>query len=118
MKTPTHDEIAVKAHSLWKDRGCPEGIDNEIWLEAENQLRGDQPPGPESRGSFSRRVQTEAAAESRDEFHLSSATTEQEAIQAALQKKDARTPQVPHHTGPKGKPAPPGKPLYDKPHSA
>jgi hypothetical protein len=118
MNQPTHDEIAVKAHSLWKDRGCPEGIDNEIWLEAEKQLRGDQPPGRESRDTFTRRASAEAAAESRDDFHLSPAATEQQAIRAALQKQDARAPQTPHHTGPKGKPVPPGKPLYDRPHSA
>ncbi len=118
MKNPSHDEIAVKAHGLWKDRGCPEGIDNEIWLEAERQLRDGGKPGPESGDAFKRRVQAEAAAESRDEFHLSAATTEQQAIQAAVQKQAARAPQVPHHTSPKGKPAPPGKPLYDKPHSA
>lgn len=118
MNQPTHDEIATAAHSLWKDRGCPEGIDNEIWLEAEQQLRGRRPPAPESRADFARRTQVEAAAQSRDEFHLSPAASEQQAIRAALQKKDARAPQSPQHTGPKGKPAPPGKPLYDRPHSA
>jgi hypothetical protein len=118
MNTPTHDEIAVKAHSLWKDRGCPEGIDNEIWLEAEQQLRGGKPPGTESAESFKRRAQTEAAAESREEFHLPAGTSEQQAIKAAMQKQDARAPQTPTHTAPKNKPAPPGKPLYDRPHSS
>lgn len=92
MNQPTHDEIAAKAHSLWKDRGCPEGIDNEIWLEAERQLRGDQPPGRETEEEFTRRATVEAAAESRDEFHLSPAASEQQAIQAALQKQSARPP--------------------------
>jgi hypothetical protein len=114
MNTPTHDEIAVKAHSLWKDRGCPEGIDNEIWLEAEQQLRGGKPPGTESAESFKRRAQTEAAAESREEFHLPAGTSEQQAIKAAMQKQDARAPQVPHHTGPKAKPAETGKPVWKK----
>jgi hypothetical protein len=118
MNQPTHEEIAAKAHTLWKDRGCPEGIDNEIWLEAEKQLRAGEPPGRESRDAFTRRATAEAAAESRDEFHLSPAASEQQAIRAALQKQDARAPQVPHHTGPKGKPAETGKPLWDKPHSA
>src|SRR4051812_48077423 len=65
MKELSHDEIAIAAHSIWKDRGCPEGIDNEIWLEAERQLRDGRPPGTESREGFQRRAQTEAAAESR-----------------------------------------------------
>jgi hypothetical protein len=86
MNQPTHDEIALKAHSLWKDRGCPEGIDNEIWFEAERQLRGENPPGAETAGGFTRRAQTEAAAESRDDYHLSATTSEQQAIQAAVQK--------------------------------
>lgn len=84
MKEPTHDEIAIAAHSLWKDRGCPEGIDNEIWLEAERQLRGSRPPGAESSENFSRRIQAEAAAESRDEYNLAAGTTEQQAIRAAI----------------------------------
>lgn len=76
MKDPTHDDIARKAHDLWKDRGCPSGIDNEIWLEAERQLRDD----------FTSRVQEEAAAESRDEFNLPSTMSDQQAIKAAVQK--------------------------------
>lgn len=76
MKKPTHDDIALKAHTLWKDRGCPAGIDDEIWLEAERQAHEE----------FTRRAQTEAAAESRDEFHLSGSLSDQEAIQAAVQR--------------------------------
>ena len=109
MHQPTHDEIAIKAHSLWKDRGCPEGIDNEIWLEAERQLRGDQPPGRESRDAFTRRAIAEAAAESRDEFHLSPAASEQQAIRAALQKQPARTSVAKPQRGAQGKTAPSGK---------
>lgn len=36
---PTHLEIAVEAEVLWRQRGCPHGLDREIWLEAERQLR-------------------------------------------------------------------------------
>lgn len=36
---PTHLEIAAEAEVLWRQRGCPHGVDNEIWLEAERQLR-------------------------------------------------------------------------------
>ncbi|MFY9924847.1 MAG: DUF2934 domain-containing protein [Opitutaceae bacterium] len=35
---PTHLEIAAEAEVLWRQRGCPSGQDNEIWLEAERQL--------------------------------------------------------------------------------
>ena len=76
MQDPTHDDIARKAHTLWKDRGCPAGIDNEIWLEAEHQARRE----------FTARMQAEAAAESRDEFGLPSTMSDQQAIKAAVQK--------------------------------
>jgi hypothetical protein len=82
MKEPSHDEISIAAHSLWKDRGCPAGIDTDIWLEAERQLRRGQTSG-ESR-EFARRAQAEAAAESRAEYNLSSSTSDQQAIDAAM----------------------------------
>lgn len=34
----THDEIAVLAYTLWKQRGCPHGSSDEDWFEAEAQL--------------------------------------------------------------------------------
>jgi len=36
---PSHDEISEHARSLWQSRGQPEGQDNEIWLDAERELR-------------------------------------------------------------------------------
>lgn len=36
---PSHDEIAGRARQLWSDYGQPSGRDEEIWLEAERQLR-------------------------------------------------------------------------------
>jgi len=39
---PAHHEIAAVAHTLWNKRGCPSGRDEEIWLEAELQLRRPQ----------------------------------------------------------------------------
>jgi hypothetical protein len=36
--TPTHDQIAQRAREIWERRGCPQGQDREIWLEAEAQL--------------------------------------------------------------------------------
>lgn len=32
------DEIALRAHQLWCQQGCPEGHDLDNWLEAERQL--------------------------------------------------------------------------------
>jgi hypothetical protein len=41
---PTREQVQVLAHAIWMDRGCPQGCDVEIWLEAERQLRAQ--PGP------------------------------------------------------------------------
>jgi hypothetical protein len=35
---PSHEEIATRAEALWREKGCPQGCDDEIWLEAERQL--------------------------------------------------------------------------------
>lgn len=109
---PTHDEITRHARELWQDQGCPAGRDTELWLEAERQLQAG------GKAAFIERAAAETAAESVVEFSISPAPAEQEAIRAALQKQDARAPQVPHQTGPKAKPAPPGKPIWPTGHSA
>ena len=36
---PTREQVQELAHAIWTDRGCPQGCDVEIWLEAERQLR-------------------------------------------------------------------------------
>jgi hypothetical protein len=119
MNTPTHDEIALQAEQLWRKRGCPGGRDEEIWFEAERQLSKDSPPEAGRKAdSFTNRAKAETAAESVVEYQISPAVSEQEAINAALQKQAARAPQVPHHLGPKAKPPESGKPLWDKPHSS
>src|SRR5688572_1584376 len=106
MNTPTHEEISRHARTLWQDRGCPEGIDTEIWLEAERQLAWDTAvadrgkPGP---GSFTERAKAETAAESMVEYHISPAVSEEKAIKAA-QVKEARTPKTPARSAPKPKP--------------
>lgn len=43
-KPPTQQQIAALAHELWLARGCPNGSDLDIWLEAERQLTGSAPP--------------------------------------------------------------------------
>lgn len=39
----SHEEISRRAQELWRQYGCPQGRDDEIWFEAERQLRGTQP---------------------------------------------------------------------------
>jgi hypothetical protein len=45
---PSHKEIATRAEALWRDKGSPQGCDDELWLEAERQLC--HRPGPEGEG--------------------------------------------------------------------
>lgn len=33
---PTHEEIAALAYFLWQARGCPDGVSEEDWFNAEN----------------------------------------------------------------------------------
>jgi hypothetical protein len=47
-EVPTHDQITERARKLWEDYGCPEGRDEEIWLEAERQLSTPTTPEPGS----------------------------------------------------------------------
>ena len=119
MNTPTHEEIALQALNLWQERGRPAGCDTEIWLEAERQASaGPRPSAVPNADAFTTSVRAETAAESVVEYHLSSAESEQDAILAALQKQEARAPQVAHHTGPRAKPPETGKPLWNQPHSS
>jgi hypothetical protein len=37
---PLHDAISRQAEKLWRRYGCPQGRDDEIWLEAEGQVLG------------------------------------------------------------------------------
>ena len=113
MKTPTYDEISKEAQRLWENRGCPTDRDTEIWLEAERKLNEEPPTN-----TFTARATAEAASESEVENLLSPAESEQMSIQAAVQKENARAPQVPRHTGPKPKTAETGKPLWNRPHSS
>jgi hypothetical protein len=34
----SHEEISGKAQALWRQKGCPDGQDDLIWLEAEKAL--------------------------------------------------------------------------------
>jgi hypothetical protein len=37
--TPTEEEIAALARTLWEARGCPEGLPQEDWFRAERALK-------------------------------------------------------------------------------
>jgi hypothetical protein len=41
-----HEQIAARAEKLWRDRDCPAGSDEAIWLEAESQLQGEAESRP------------------------------------------------------------------------
>ncbi|MEY4939556.1 MAG: hypothetical protein RIQ93_1291 [Verrucomicrobiota bacterium] len=34
------EEISRRAEQLWRERNCPNGCDDQIWLEAESELQG------------------------------------------------------------------------------
>jgi len=132
MNTPTHEEVAIRAYHNWQHRGSPAERDTDIWLEAERQLTEKSSAAKsdatahetlasvsaKGAATWAERVKSETAAESVVEYHISPAVSDEEALKAALQKKEARTPQVAHHTGPRGKPPESGKPLWNKPHSS
>ncbi len=68
-----HDAISQRARQIWHDRGCPEGQDVEIWLEAERDLVGrgvvrPAPPEPATPRRAQRRGQV--AADEIDEREL------------------------------------------------
>lgn len=132
MKTHSHQDISDRAYHLWLERGRPHGRDVEFWHEAEQRLR-EETAGESSNGSSEKghstseskgasaladRLKSETAAESAVEFHISPPVSDDEAVKAALQKKEARAPQMPTHTGPKQKPPETGKPLWNQPHSS
>ncbi|PTX95567.1 DUF2934 domain-containing protein [Opitutus sp. ER46] len=41
-----HEQIAARAEKLWRDRNCPAGSDEAIWLEAESQLQAEAEARP------------------------------------------------------------------------
>ncbi|MDB6169280.1 MAG: hypothetical protein JWM88_2144 [Verrucomicrobia bacterium] len=120
MNTSTHDEIAQRAYQIWQDYGCPNGRDEDIWFEAEQQLQQGTPEFRQRLASTSMvdRLKAETAAESIAEFHISPAISEDQAVKAALQKKQARGPKVPVKNGSRPEPTESGKPLWSTSHSA
>src|SRR3954463_5257859 len=59
-----HEVIARRAEKIWRDRSCPAGSDDAIWLEAESQLQGEAESKPVS-GTPSRPYTDEAARQIR-----------------------------------------------------
>jgi hypothetical protein len=107
MSKPTHDEIARKAYQLWQDRGRLHGTDTEIWLEAEHALAAE-----------SDRSSAKASTPTTIKAPPTATLPDKQTAVAEQQKVAARAPQVPHQTPPVAKPAPPGKPIWDKPRGA
>lgn len=36
---PIHDEVTKRAQEIYMEKGCPQGQDDQIWLQAEIELR-------------------------------------------------------------------------------
>ena len=146
--SPTEQEISQRARKIWNDRGQPTGQDTQIWLEAEKQLKtpvaaNNVPSATEGRGNGKSqaaktpadpkpadlkpksdssgqtdRLRGEMASESEVEYQITPAPSDDEAIKAALQRREAREPKIPHTNAPHAKPPETGKPVWPKPHSS
>ncbi len=47
--TLTHDQIADRARAIWEKRGRPQGEDEKIWREAEDELKHEIGRGAQTR---------------------------------------------------------------------
>lgn len=106
----SHEKIARRAYQMWQAAGCPDGTHDEHWFDAERELarRADGEP----------RDQNPAVGHEKHPPISPAVAAHQQTIQAEVQKQAARSPQTPATHAPKPKPAPTGKPVWDKPHSA
>jgi hypothetical protein len=59
-----HEQIAARAEKLWRERSCPAGSDDAIWLEAESQLQAEAEAQPVA-GTPSRQYTDEPAIPTR-----------------------------------------------------
>jgi len=116
INSPSHEEIARRAQEIWHDRGCPNGNDTAIWLEAERELADSHAAHDTDLAE-----PVEAAPVTR-RSHGSDApppSPGEMAAKASIQKEAARAPQLQHgKNAPKLAPTESGKPLWDKPHSS
>ena len=49
--TPHPDKILALGFHLYIEKGCPEGAESEVWLEAERMLRQENVAGGDTQGS-------------------------------------------------------------------
>jgi hypothetical protein len=115
---PTHEDVARRAYEYWQQQGSPDGRDQEIWFEAERQLATEatalKSSLPEWQSDRAKQTETAAtpAPSSQDAAHPAA-----QPKVSQQQKKEARSPQLPHKNAPKVTPPESGKPLWDRPHS-
>ncbi len=117
--SPSHEDIARRAHEIWTSRGSPAGYDIGHWLEAERELNVAAFETRQSEKHLSATPPAPHAAEHSHATGASAPSPDELAAKAALQKQAARSPQLQHgHNAPKSAPTESGKPLWDKPHSS
>ncbi len=109
MNKPTHEEIAELAHRFWQESGPAGGDATQNWLDAERELSSSA-----GNSSVSPTRTPHAPGPTLGESHSAQAIAER----ATQQKKEAREPKFPTHTGPKSSPPESGKPLWNQPHSS
>jgi len=49
--TPDPDKILALGFHLYIEKGCPEGAESEVWLEAERMLKNENASGCDTQGS-------------------------------------------------------------------
>lgn len=113
---PTHDEISLRAHTLWKDHGSHHGNDQELWFEAERQLTAGAAAAVDENHGHAAPVHANPKASS--QVVHAPTQPDRKDIQADQRKQVARAAQVPRHTGPVTQPATTGKPIYPLAHSS
>ena len=124
MNQPTHEAISTRGYFLWEQRGRPANAESEIWLAAEAQLRAEalnvesRTPKVESHARLAEGLDESRHSSKSGGGQIAPTTEERQAIVDEVQKHTAWAPQTPHHTGPKATPAPPGKPIWSKPHGS
>jgi hypothetical protein len=45
-----HDKIAMRAYEKWVKKGCPQGTDQQDWMEAEAELKAEYARTPGGQG--------------------------------------------------------------------
>jgi len=66
MTDPTYDEISERARKLWQERGQPAGQDNDIWFQAERELRSRSDAASQSNPARTAAANTETKPSARE----------------------------------------------------